>query len=173
MCRVTENIRLVDKMLNKHFMSAIKSNKYEYDDLHQIGTIGLINAVKTFDESKYKFSTYACTCIRNEILKSFQSDNAEKRKADVLSLDVVSIKDNKEYKLIDFIEDPDNIYEHIETNDYIEYLCKDLKSKEYKVIKLMLDDMLVKDIAKEIGIAYQHVNWLRRKAFNKIRGVLQ
>ena len=43
------------------------------EDLYQTGAIGLINAIRKFDTSKgFKFSTYASTCIRNEILRSFR-----------------------------------------------------------------------------------------------------
>lgn len=55
----------------------IKANQVQedYEDIFQIGCIGLIKAGKTFDESKnIKFSTYATTCIKQEILKSFQLD---------------------------------------------------------------------------------------------------
>lgn len=40
----------------------------DFQEKVQIGSIGLIKAVKTFDESKgLKFATYATTCILNEI----------------------------------------------------------------------------------------------------------
>ena len=49
-----------------------KMNCDPNEDLYQTGAIGLINAIRKFDTSKgFKFSTYASTCIRNEILRSF------------------------------------------------------------------------------------------------------
>lgn len=48
-----------------------KMNCEPTEDLYQVGSIGLINAIRQFDASKgFKFSTYASTCIRNEILRS-------------------------------------------------------------------------------------------------------
>lgn len=50
-----------------------KMNCEPSEDLYQIGSIGLINAIRQFNPTKgFKFSTYASTCIRNEILRSFR-----------------------------------------------------------------------------------------------------
>lgn len=50
-----------------------KLNCEPNEDLYQTGSIGLINAIYQFDETRgFKFSTYASTCIRNEILRSFR-----------------------------------------------------------------------------------------------------
>lgn len=48
---------------------------YEYDDLYQVATIGVIKAYKRFDSSKnIKFSTFAYTYILGEVIK-FANDN--------------------------------------------------------------------------------------------------
>ena len=53
-----------------------KMNIEPSEDLYQTGSIGLINAIRKFDASRgFKFSTYASTCIRNEILRSFRRKN--------------------------------------------------------------------------------------------------
>ena len=45
-------------------------NYYEYDDLYQVGTIGVIKAYNNYDkEKKVKFSTYAYTYILGEVVK--------------------------------------------------------------------------------------------------------
>lgn len=61
------------------------SNKYLFEeDLLQIGRIGLIKAANTFDEKRgYKFSTYACQIIKNEIFMYFRKD---KRHNDTISI---------------------------------------------------------------------------------------
>ena len=48
----------------------------EYEDLLQIGLLGLVKAVKRFDENLgYKFSTYAVPVIMGEIKKHLRDDN--------------------------------------------------------------------------------------------------
>lgn len=69
---VTENMRLVPHILKK--LGILPSN-YEFDDLIQLGNIGLMKAAITFDSSKAKFATYASTCIRNEIYMYLRKEN--------------------------------------------------------------------------------------------------
>ena len=60
---VNSNIPLV-----KSCMHRFLNLGYEYDDLFQLGCIGLIKAVRNFDTSyKVRFSTYAVTMILGEI----------------------------------------------------------------------------------------------------------
>ena len=56
------------------------------EDMFQIGIIGLLKAINTFDSSKeYKFSTYAFPVVRNELLMSFRKSKKSVKVA--LSLD--------------------------------------------------------------------------------------
>lgn len=51
----------------------------EYEDLVQIGSLGLVKAAKNFDESTgYKFSTYAVPMIMGEIKRYLRDDGAVK-----------------------------------------------------------------------------------------------
>lgn len=62
-----ENQGLVYMIVNNKFNQVKVVDK---DDLVQMGNIGLIKSVKTYDPTKgLKFSTYACTCIYREIKK--------------------------------------------------------------------------------------------------------
>ncbi|MDD6878943.1 MAG: sigma-70 family RNA polymerase sigma factor [bacterium] len=63
---VNSNIGLVNYIYNYRFSSEVKFKK----DLISYGIIGLINAIETFDSTKnILFSTYAGTCIQNEMFK--------------------------------------------------------------------------------------------------------
>lgn len=67
---VNENMPLVHSCVKK----LIKPG-YEYDDLLQVGSIGLVNAIRRFDTSLgLKLSTYAVVLIMGEI-KRFMRDN--------------------------------------------------------------------------------------------------
>ncbi len=68
--RVEENMGLVHSVA-KRFVG----RGTEYEDLVQIGCIGLIKAVNNFDESTgYKFSTYAVPMIMGEIKRHLRDD---------------------------------------------------------------------------------------------------
>lgn len=68
------NIGLVYMVLEK-----FKNSAYEYDDLFQVGSIGLLKAIDKFDFSfKVKFSTYAVPMIIGEIKKFLRDDGIVK-----------------------------------------------------------------------------------------------
>ncbi len=64
------NIALVRSIVKKHINRGV-----EYDDLYQIGSMGLIKAVKNFDTSyNVRFSTYAVPMIAGEIKRYLRDD---------------------------------------------------------------------------------------------------
>lgn len=70
-----ENEKLVHFVLSRSFF-----DKLQDEDTQQIGRIGLWRACLTFDRTgKGKFSTYACKCIKNEILMRVRKNVAKKR----------------------------------------------------------------------------------------------
>ncbi len=69
---VTQNIGLINMAVKKYVGFGV-----DYDDLFQIGAVGLVKAAKAFDASKnLQFSTYAVTKIIGEI-KTYLRDNGE------------------------------------------------------------------------------------------------
>ena len=52
----------------------------ESDDIHQEATLAFWKAIKDYDPSKAKFSTYACTCIKNRVLNVARQLGGEKHK---------------------------------------------------------------------------------------------
>lgn len=71
---VTENLPLVKSILKRYLNSHI-----EYDDLLQIGSLGLVKAINNFDTSfNVRFSTYAVPMIMGEIKRYIRDDGAIK-----------------------------------------------------------------------------------------------
>ena len=61
---IRHNLRLVAHIVKKYYASST-----DQEDLISIGTIGLIKAVNSFDNTKgARFATYAARCIENEVL---------------------------------------------------------------------------------------------------------
>lgn len=103
---VEANLPLVTFVIKK-YVHRLAYRMDDYDDLFQIGAIGLVQAVADFDPSRgYKFSSFAVKVILNEVNIYFRDQNAVKRKATapVFSLDdtVKSPKDGETvlYELI-------------------------------------------------------------------------
>ena len=76
------NLPLVSS-ISKKFLN----RGYEYEDIFQIGSIGLVKAIKNFDESfNVKFSTYAVPMIIGEIKRFIRDDGIIKVSRNVKSL---------------------------------------------------------------------------------------
>ncbi len=69
---VTDNLGLINMAVKRYIGFGV-----DYEDLFQIGAVGLVKAAKAFDQSKnLKFSTYAVAKIIGEI-KTYLRDNGE------------------------------------------------------------------------------------------------
>ncbi len=91
---ITDNLGLVHACAGKFIGRGI-----EYDDLFQIGCIGLIKAAKGFDTKRgLMFSTYAVPTIIGEIKRVFRDTGAIKvsRSLKELSFKVVKVRESLE-----------------------------------------------------------------------------
>lgn len=86
---------------------------FSREDLYQIGAMGLVKAIKTYQEDKGAFSTYATNIIRNKILSAIRDYK------DVASDNSISVDDEN-----NFIENEAalkyNSYKDVEDNLFTE-----------------------------------------------------
>lgn len=139
--KIVNNLGLVNKVIN----DKIFYNNSNYEDLYQIGCVGLIKAVDTFDETKkVMFSTYAYKLIHTEILCYL---NLSQNKKTAISLDTTTIKycndNNEDSSLINFIKDEKSNIEE----DYI-------KEEEKIIINKILKRARLSDKNKFIILLY-------------------
>lgn len=101
-----ENSGLIWKAIKDMHLYATKD--MELDDYYQIGSMGLLRAIDTYDTSKgVQFSTYAVKCIKNEIGQYFQSQERDKRKMNTVTTSYnveTNVGDNK-VEIIDCVVD--------------------------------------------------------------------
>jgi len=65
-----KNVALVKSIVKKYLNRGL-----EYDDLYQLGSLGLIKAIKNYDEKfEVRFSTYAVPMIAGEIKRFLRDD---------------------------------------------------------------------------------------------------
>lgn len=92
---VQENLGLVYSISNR-FMD----RGYEKDDLNQIGTIGLIKAIKNFDPKfNVKLSTYSVPYILGEIKRFIRDDGKIKVSRNIKELATKINQVKKEYMI--------------------------------------------------------------------------
>ncbi len=89
---IVENTPLVKSVVKRY-----AGKNVEYDDLMQLGSMGLLKAIKNFDESfNVRFSTYAVPMIAGEIKRFIRDDGAVKvsRALKLLAFNIGKFKDD-------------------------------------------------------------------------------
>lgn len=139
-----ENENLIYSALKKHYPSY-----YHDEDIRQIGRIGLWKACSTYNESKSKFSTYAYSCILNELKMHFRKENVTKRKPDepIRSLNYLYDRDDSDpCSLESILVAPDIGW--LDTEHFIESLT----SRQKRIVELRIKGFKQREIAAKLGV---------------------
>ncbi|AKA68502.1 sigma-70 family RNA polymerase sigma factor [Clostridium scatologenes] len=172
MIKAEEYIPLVSKVTGGIYKRL--SFRYSYDDLFQVGCVGLMKAIKGFDESKgYKFTTYAYKIIKGNIYCFIRDDSwyVAKRNKDRLkesyapdSLD--RMVGEKDTPIIDLIEG--NISE-CEDFDLTIALNKLPKSLKKIILMKYFYEFTWEEISKAINVSQSSLYRHKVKAFEILR----
>lgn len=170
---VERNLRLVAHIVKKYNYTG-----KEVDDLISVGTIGLIKAITTYDNSKgTKLATYAARCIENEILMVIRS--SKKCKSEVFLQDPIGIdKEGNEISLLDVLgTDSDTVADEVESKIQIKKLHSKiestLKGRERLVLELRYGlsggkGKTQREIAQMLGISRSYVSRIEKRALKKL-----
>jgi len=75
---IEKNMKLVHYVINTYFSVRSSNLGLEYDDLFQVGCIGLMKAAEKYDKEKgYKFNTFADRVIKNNIIDYLRSSKRQ------------------------------------------------------------------------------------------------
>ncbi len=174
---IEHNLRLVAYIVNKHY-----SESKDSEDLISIGTIGLIKAAETFDLSKdISFSTYASTCIQNQIKMYFRK-NKYKNTEVYLNDPIDTDKNGNEITMEDIFSDDVCIDDEVDLRINLELLYKYVNSalddRERQIIckryglnseEGVSKPMTQKEVAKELSISRSYVSRIEKKAIEKLK----
>ena len=175
---IERNLRLVAHVSKKYSTTNI-----DQDDLISIGTIGLIKAINSFDNSKnIKLATYAARCIENEILMFIRSN--KKTKVEVfLNESIGKDKDDNEITLIDVIEKDemcvdDEIDLRLKIKELYSKMKEILKGREKTILELRFGlggfkPKTQHEIAEMLGISRSYVSRIETKAIHKLSEVIK
>lgn len=174
---VEYNLRLVAHIVKKY-----QSGNRNVEDLISIGTIGLIKAINTYDESKgSRLVTYASRCIENELLMRLRQERKESREVSLYE-PIGTDKEGNEISLMDIIScDDENVLSSIIVSDNIRQISgifgTVLDKREQKVIAMRYglfgsEEMTQKDIANKLNISRSYVSRIEKKALLKLRSAL-
>lgn len=174
---IEHNLRLVVYIARKFENTGIP-----VEDLISIGTIGLIKAVNTFDNSKkIKLATYASRCIENEIL--MQLRRTSKMRYEVSLDEPLKIDyDGNELLLSDVMgTEDDTIYQYIEKDiDYslLQAAMSKLSKRERTIVELRFglrgrEERTQKEVADLLGISQSYISRLEKKIIGRLQREFQ
>ena len=175
---IRHNLRLVAHIVKKYY--AVSG---EQDDLISIGTIGLIKAAETFDAEKaISFSTYASTCIRNQIKMYFRKTKRQSTEV-YMNEPIDTDKNGNEITIADIFKDSACIDDEVDLKINMEKL--------YRFVNTVLDDrerliiskrygltdangvvsrpMAQREVAKLLNISRSYVSRIEKRALEKLR----
>lgn len=168
---IEHNLRLVAHVVRKY-----ESSGEDLEDLISIGTIGLIKAIKTYNNERgVRLATYAARCIENEVLMHLR--NIKKVKQEVSIYDPIGFdKEGNEISLIDILTSDCEIVELIETRlqeEKIKNKLGVLSRRERQVVEMRYGIFTglketQRDIAKKLGISRSYVSRIEKRAVNKL-----
>lgn len=173
---ITHNIRLVLYTVSNHFQTV----NYDKKDLFQIGVIGLMKAVDTYDVSKnIKFNTYAIRCIDNEI-RMFLRKLKKYSKMDSIKSTIFVNEYSDEEKLEDVLRDNGDFVEDVEkeeTNRIIREIVQELPSRDKEIIMLhfgFYDNKIYKqrEIASMFQVNQPYISRLITRVVKQLGNIL-
>ena len=130
---------------------------WESEDFLQEGTLGLIKAIRSYDNARSPFfGVYAKTCILHELQKALASNT---RKRDIPAGEVTSL-DDEDQKLEDILlPDVDElvIYRD-EVGRLTERIVKALSKLERRVLEAYLEGISFDEMTVKLGVSKKTVN---------------
>lgn len=141
------------------------------EDLYQIGTIGLMNAVRKYDENcNASFKTFASRCIKNTILDELRKTKNLSDKIKMSSMPVYDLPPSDE----DAETDPETNYIQKEDAEILLSAISDvLNPVENNVLKLYLNEMSYSEISAKLGMEKKKVDNTIYAAKKKIKKLLR
>lgn len=127
-------------------------NAVDYDDLFQVGNIGLLKAISTYQaDSGASFKTYASRCIKNAIIDELRKKSP-----------LVTVPIEDENPLIDKLpspQDPEKDYIDRETVEHVvDAIRTSLTESEFEVFKFYLYGMSYQEISEKLDIEKKKVD---------------
>lgn len=154
-----EQLRVYEKneKLVYYFLNKMKIPRGQFEELEQVGKIGLVKAIKTFDESKKnKFSSYAVRCITNEIYMFFRSNKKYQKE---ISFETVVASDGEhELTLLDTLKNEETssfeetIFDREQLIEVISILLNEIVFPKNYTMFLIVAGKTQKEIGKQFGV---------------------
>lgn len=173
---IINNLNLIPYTINQMNL------KYNYEDYYDAGVDGLIIASRKFDEKqKCKFSTFAISCIKNEIISKCHTETYDKRKANYMTVSLSEEIKNENDFLDNLLKSDFNLEQEILEREKIE-LLKTIISILEPNDKFMMEHyfelwgnkkMTKKEMAKFLNVKVSYVSYRIKRAMRIIKKIME
>ena len=155
--QVEENMGLVGKVIKDRVHGMNGLGIYTYDDLFQIGCIGLCKAAAT--DKGGCFSTYAYRLIWNEICTALISATRKASAEQPVELPILEMMSTYEAEIVP--EQSDNTLTAL--LDEAERSAAGVTAKGIRALRLMADGYTAREIGEQMGASANNVTaWVSR-----------
>jgi len=163
--QVNEYSNLVHHVIHKYYQHY--PPEFEYEDLVQIGTLGLLKAIRKDIPGKGHFVSFAICVIKNAIYDALYKSLRDKRNRAVLSLNVTN---ETGHELMDIVADREAVQEFDSVDEMILWnkIIEDATAEERKIIHLLAQQKKTGEIAKQLGISQKNARQLIASLKTKI-----
>ena len=171
---IERNMRLVAHVAKKY-----QNVEEDMEDMISIGTIGLIKAISTFDETRgSRLATYAARCIDNEMLMYLRSKRKSAREVSLYE-PIGTDKEGNQINLFDIVEnDEPDVIEQMEYGKNVrklyEMIPKVLNKREQEILMKRYGlcntaAVTQREIARQLHISRSYVSRIEKKAIGKLQ----
>lgn len=155
----------------------------EAEDVVQEGMIGLIKAIRSFDESREaSFKTYAGTCINNQIIKAIRKADREKHHPlnEAISLDNRVAGEGDEALTVgdilraSMLDEPEEMVIYEDSMERLGELSREtFSSLEMQVLRGKIQGKSYQEIAEELGKSPKTIDNATQRIRKKITDFLE
>lgn len=148
------------------------------EDLISIGTIGLIKAVESFDNTKnIKLATYASRCIENEILMHLRKVSKQKQEVSLFE-PLNTDSEGNELCISDVLSgENDEVSKNLDREDEfsnLTYVLDNLSKKEKEIMYMRYgfggnSEMTQKQVADYFDISQSYISRIEKKILDKMK----
>lgn len=171
---IERNMRLVAHVAKKY-----QNVEEDMEDMISTGTIGLIKAIGTYDDSRgSRLATYAARCIDNEMLMYLRSKRKSAREVSLYE-PIGTDKEGNQINLFDIMEnDEPDVIEQMEYGKNVkrlyELIPQELTEREQEILCKRYGlkgeiPLTQREIAKQLKISRSYVSRIEKKAIGKLQ----
>ena len=154
---VEENMGLVGKVIKDCLQNPSAQGCYTYDDLFQIGCIGLCKAAQTDRPGRGAFSTYAYILIRNEIYTQLEYATRRGREQATDPAELPCGVEDRD------LEQAESCAALMALLDRAEAEATGVTLKGIQAIRLLADGYSNREIGERFGVPANHVTaWVAK-----------